>query len=488
MALPIKQHFLNLAKRIDHEGKIVEIIYICVFYLSLYFIQNNRQLLLLFLIVASILSIRFKKWLATATILYIFFLPFFKGKTFVFDMIPAWVLGRNASYSFGFTITFSDLAFTGIAIALLVKKVNQYKHMTAQQLPKIDILLFLFIACTLVSIFFSQYQIVSFLAFIKLFRTVITYFVAKTFFHDKSLKRVIPIIISISLLFEGFWASAQFILQRPLGRSIEQIKSVFTYGQTAQEDLSLFRAQGTFDHPNTLGIFSVILLAFLGILLCDPDVDKRVKKVYELSIFLGFCALIFSYSRANWFTFMVIFILEIFFVKAQARLHLPTISKWRVITGIITLCVFTSMFVIPRLGHFNDAFSGGAGANYRIGMIQKSWFLSLAYPLGIGLATFPAHLVDTFDYSFWPAPVHNIFFEILVETGILSLIFFLIFLVLTYKKFSNTVTNKKNSGGYSIKIGSMFATLAFLLSANFYPFLWSSGVFEYFWLFLGIMI
>lgn len=459
-----------------------------LFYSSVYFIQDNKQLLLLFFLCFIFFRITLKSWIASCTVLYLLFLPFIKGKTFFFTLIPAWVLGSDQPYTFGFNLTFSDLAFVGLLAISLRDAFSGYNRKPAARHKISEIFLFLFIAGTFVSIFFSQYQLVSLLASLRLARTILTYFIIQQLIKQKNMPKHITAILASTLLFEGTWATLQFLLQRPLGRSIEQIGSMFMYGQTAIEDSSLFRAQGTFDHPNSLGIFLSMLLVFVAIQLCTKKLNAIRKILYGFSFFFGIIGLVSSYSRANWITTFIVFLFGIMYVKRHHTLDFPHIQKRVLIIGLITAICVIAVQILPRIQHFSALPTEQGGWYYRIYLIGQAWNLIQESPLGIGLAMFPTFTANSLDGLFRPAPVHNLFIEIFAEAGIFSLIFFLLFLIFSYKNFYTIENLIKPAQPYPIKIGALFASFAFLLGANFYPFLWSSGLFEYFWLFIGIMI
>jgi O-antigen ligase len=299
------------------------------------------------------------------------------------------------------------------------------------------------------------------------------------------------LVLATSLIFQGMWASLQFVLRRPLGKSIEPFGTMFSaYGYVAAEQTNFFRSHGTWDHPNTLGVFSTIFLIFLIVQMINPKLSRQRKRIFLVAFILGVLGLFFSGSRASWVVFsLMLFGTFVFFKKGKFKKRIVFIylsSKW--FKSLFLICLILGpLLILPRLGQFYFTLLEKGGVYYRSYLLEKAWYLSQEAPLGIGLATFPAVLIKRFGFFTWPAPVHNLFLEILVEAGVFSLTFFLLFLIFTYKEFFLKLPSLKQSK-FFLRVGAFFASLSFLLTAQFYPFFFSSKVFEYFWFFLGMML
>lgn len=460
-----------------------------LFYFLLYFNLNNKTLLGLFFAFLLIFLFRLKNSLIALFILYLLFLPFNKGKAFNFELIPAWLLNTEEPYTYGFTITFADLAFLGLFALTLKEEFVNHWRIKRLKLKKSDFFLFAFLLFVFISLFFSQFQIVSFLAFLKLVRIVAIYFLIQRLLFEPRARKFFPLVLATLVIFQGGWASLQFLFQRPLGRAIESISGTFSgYGHLAVEERTFFRAQGTFDHPNTLGSFLVTFLSFFLIQIFNSNQSENKRHLFLGSFLIGVLGLIFSASRASWGVFLVITGLIMLFLKHQGKLKVaPLMKRWS--TWILLLVViFLPLLILPRLEHLYTSLAEYGGVFYRTYLLEKAWLLAQESPLGIGLATFPAVLIQKFGFYTWPAPVHNLWLEILVETGIFSLVAILLFLIFIYKRFFLELKNLRDRSEFFLKTGAFFASLGFLGAAQFYPFFWSSNIFEYLWLFLGIMV
>ncbi|HUS60180.1 MAG TPA: O-antigen ligase family protein [Nevskiaceae bacterium] len=441
------------------------------FYFSLYFSPRNR---VFFLVLLTFLFVLWKRLgLKRALfVAYLLCLPFEKGKGFPFALVPDYLTVWNKPYEFWLTITFADCFYFGLLFLILREEIVKKWRVERVKVRKGDFFLFGLLFFSFFSVFFSRFRTVSFLGFLRLLRMVSVYFfIQKIYFGS------FPLIMAASLFFQGVWATLQVLHRGPLGRDIEQLGALFSpYGHVAAEDITLLRAQGTFDHPNTLASFISTLLPFVVLKIFDPQISKNEKRIFWISFFVGLLGLLFSASRAAWVVAFLAMLFLGFFLHRRKKLK---ISKNWILATLILFLVFFPLLILPRIISLYQGFEQYGSGYYRLDLIKKAIVLAKRHPLGIGLGVFPAALIYEFGEFFtYPAPVHNILVQVWAATGILGLISFLLFLIFTYKRFSLTFP----------KSGAFFATLSFLGVASFYPFLLAPNIFEYFWLFLGIMV
>ena len=125
--MPLFKKYFSIVKKTKPE------IYVfgasLVFYISLYFNLNNKTLLGLFFIFLLVFWYKLKNFLVVLFILYLLFLPFGKGKTFNFILIPAQLIDAGVPFTYDFTINFADLAFLGLFFLILKNEViDRYKN------------------------------------------------------------------------------------------------------------------------------------------------------------------------------------------------------------------------------------------------------------------------------------------------------------------------------------------------------------------------
>ncbi|MBI2598805.1 O-antigen ligase family protein, partial [Candidatus Curtissbacteria bacterium] len=173
----------------------------------------------------------------------------------------------------------------------------------------------------------------------------------------------------------------------------------------------LLRPYGTFPHPNVAAAFLVFaLVLFLG--------SKREKINLLFPSILGFVALVTTFSKSALAALAVA--LGIIFAKKK---------------GFLVL-IF-ALFVAGTLLLKNTSDSSLPTISERLVLIQKSLDITLINPLfGIGSNNFILELSKANLFSVSQIrllqPVHNIFFLILAENGIVGLLLFtaLLFVVL----------------------------------------------------------
>ncbi len=207
----------------------------------------------------------------------------------------------------------------------------------------------------------------------------------------------------------------EFFLQRSLGLTIFGERSFDSSTPSiAHADLlgnQFLRPYGTFPHPNVAAAFLVfVLILFLG--------SKREKIKLVFPSVLGFVALIATFSKSALAALVVA--LGIIFSKKKGFLVLI----FALLAIGILLLKNTSDSSLPTISE-------------RLVLMQKSLDISLINPLfGIGSNNFILELsyANLFSVSQIRLlqPVHNIFFLILAENGIIGLLLFtaLLFVVL----------------------------------------------------------
>lgn len=449
-----------------------------LFYFSLSFSINNKTLMVFLFIFFIVFWLKLKDKALSLFLIFVLSMPFIKGKSFNFPLTSFFQGGKQFIYGYNFDLTFSDLAFFGIIFFLLRDSIRQRKWPNFR-FEKNDFFLLGFIFFVFLANCLSLFPLVSFLSFFKFLRAIGTYLLIKILWRREKFKELIKAPLLALVIFEGVWASLQFLFRRPLGRSIESLSEFTIYGMTASEDTNFFRAQGTFDHPNSLGSFLVCFLIFIFIQLLDSHKELFFKKLLYAGMILGGMALIFSGSRASWGS-LGILVLTVLFILFK-RGWRPSVSKRQAIYFLAVAVILSLLVIFPRISHFYTKLYLGEGSTYRVYLSQKAALISQRSPFGIGLSAFPPLLMTKFGFSSWPASVHNLFMEVLVEGGFLSLTFFLIFLIFSYQKYFK-IKNPSflNQSGF-------WASLGFLLTANFYPTL-SSNLFQYLWLFFAIML
>lgn len=211
----------------------------------------------------------------------------------------------------------------------------------------------------------------------------------------------------------------QYILQSSLGLRIlgEPLASVSTLG-VAKIDLAggkILRAFGTFAHANILG--GAMLMALM---LTFPYLRKQPWFSIPLILLLS-VALLFSFSRSALFGFV-----------AAGFVYFSVIEK-KIPFQKIILALSLVLFAIVALGLEHIVwqrllFEDVQSAQERTVYLDVSKSMILKEPLGVGIGGFTLQMQNYSDLKLAPwlfQPVHNAYFLIANEGGVLAGLLFL---------------------------------------------------------------
>ncbi len=208
----------------------------------------------------------------------------------------------------------------------------------------------------------------------------------------------------------------------------------------------ILRPYGTFPHPNVLAGFLLTALVFIFALL-DDRLNKSKKILKTTALLLGSIALLLTLSRIAIILWILAILVLLFnFLVKQIKNKSPIIITSTVlIVTIIAVGLFLFTPVFPRLEETRPT---EKAIVQRTELIQSSVTIIKTHLLfGVGLYNFlpvlsqvqkPASQINELQ------PVHNIYLLTAAETGIIGLVFFIWFLLETYRRLLkyNTPTHK----------------------------------------------
>jgi len=340
-----------------------------------------------------------------------------------------------------------------------------------------DRIIFLFFILNLIFFaFFPEYNI--FLGILIIGELLLAYYFFRIYISKNNFKQITSLFISI-LFFESIIALIQLVLRRNIGLTAETSSFTYPFGLTTAEDVNVYRVTGTYGHANFLGSFIVTIFPFLLLYNFRFPIFNILKVIPII-------ALVFTYSRSAW----VVFLFTIFIhlsrtkkfrlSKLITRARLPYIIPSLVLIILIFFALFPYIFV--RFETFPQAFAEGSSMNIRLKLIQEACNLILEYPLtGVGLnyanlayiykpATDLLQLV--FPSKFYS--IHNTFLEIATETGIIGFVLFIMFLILTLRKYTKEENKIKNTIVSQTKNSAFLGLIALILISSFHPFFHST--------------
>jgi len=226
----------------------------------------------------------------------------------------------------------------------------------------------------------------------------------------------------LAVVYSSLLAIAQFIKQSSVGGIFWWLGERTFNGGTpgiAKTDFFghlLLRPYATFPHPNVLAGF--VLVAFI---LSASFVYQKNKIFFAFYFLLSAFIIFISFSQAVWLVGLVLGLWGLRNLK---------INKWlkRLVYGGT---IFVLIFYLIKVPIFTkESFF------QRLELAKNALQLIKQNPLvGVGLNNFIVNL-PKFQQGqiLWLQPVHNIYFLVAAETGIIGLTIFLWFLFLTFKK------------------------------------------------------
>lgn len=381
--------------------------------------------------------------------LLILFLPTQLGKHFFPSF--SFVYGLRIDY-LSPTIYLTDVLILLIFIFsiknILSILITQYKK------PFFYFILFTLFLLTGVSV--SSNPLAGFLGIIK----IIEYVFLGIFFYlnfNKLNKKVLALSLFAGIFFESLLAFLQYINKGSfqgvlyfLGeRSFNQQTPAVANASINNE--LILRPYGTFSHPNVLAgyllLSTIFLLNFKNLL--NNYLVKTILIIATIGIFI-------SLSRVAimaWLIFMITyFLISIGKKYKNPKLNTPFLKKEQIVIFIFVI-FFLSLLSNPIfLERFTLLNLSDDSVVQRISLMKSSIDMIINNPVfGVGVNNFLSNLTPNFNNPLLIQPVHNMFLLVFSQVGITG---FILFMLVLYKSFQNTVSLKENK---FIKLSLLFS-------------------------------
>ncbi|PJC28163.1 hypothetical protein CO054_01615 [Candidatus Shapirobacteria bacterium CG_4_9_14_0_2_um_filter_39_11] len=347
--------------------------------------------------------------------LLVFLLPVQFGRHFW----PEWsyVMGLRIDY-LSPTIYLTDILMVAILGLWGLEKISNFQFPISNFLRRFWWVLAVF-AYLLVNSCLAQNQGAALYKSAKIIEfALLGFYIAKNKISLSMIRRP----LSIAVVYSSLIAVTQFLKQASLGGVFwwlgERTFNAGTPGiaKAIVNGQLIMRPYATFPHPNVLAGFVLVSLILIGV-RCQA---LGVRKIFHwLAIALGIVAILISFSRSAW---VVGLLIGLWLMRKKPLLF-------------TVYCLLSTVGVVAWLApHFsaNEAFS------QRLQLIKTTWLMIQATPLiGVGLSNFIVRLPDFWQitgFTYWLQPVHNIYLLVAAETGLVGLVIFLWFLILTFRK------------------------------------------------------
>ena len=246
------------------------------------------------------------------------------------------------------------------------------------------------------------------------------------------------------------------------------------------------RIEGTFTHPNILAFYLVLMIALSFFTLRGglPQGNRVKRNVLRLYIANMLVLLLTTKTRSAW-------------ISCWAMFFIYGILRERKFVILSLSLPFLALLNESIMDRVRDLFHGTKLGVAKAKLNSFAWRIELwkssiglikrRLITGHGLASFRMLSRGFFELKEKGVPAHNIFLELLFETGIFGLISYIGIFISLLKKFGSHIGNR--FGGISAQNAVVFAYIIGLLIASiadnmlyYLAFNW------YLWFFLGIIL
>ncbi|MDP2630909.1 MAG: O-antigen ligase family protein [Candidatus Uhrbacteria bacterium] len=328
----------------------------------------------------------------------------------------------------------------------------------------LDGCLVLFLVLSLCSIVWAPDRIVAIMTAFRILEGIFLFVLFRT------LQFRTPLLVSFALggvVLQGVLGSVQFLMQ---GISASTLLGIATHDPATLGDAVVqagdrrwLRAYGAFPHPNILGAYLVV-----GMVVCARALSCARKKWQWVLLLISsqiiFVGMLFTFSRSAWLALVTAgTVWAILFLLHRRGRGSPTdvagalpARDHDVVVNPLALLVFISVLTAGMFGtYFFDEIRGRVGVQpsrlERQSIDERVSSIFRAMPLlketwyrGTGIGNFTNALflfeqkrdIDKEWYSY--QPLHNVFFMIFAELGILGVVFICLILFLFIRLLSST--------------------------------------------------
>lgn len=398
------------------------------------------------------------------------FNPFVWGAILVFYLIPFQDLGISFLFLFGFPIVPLKilLILKELIVIILGASVVYKKQITSARL-----FLILFIAYSLISIFFSKLPVYNTILGLRTYLLLLFSFVlgeqvsTYPFFYDrfmKHLNRVFLLVLCFSLLEYFILPMSIWKFPFPIMQMKREVANLatpneyydFGYPVNAMGELTR-RMLGPFDEPLYMAYFSIIMVNFYLVRLINNNGESKYKTI------LGSVLVLLTQTRA-------IILGYILSVAMYLSRGLKLKVKYVIVVGTVFLLLIpVSFFYIDWLTAFVSSIFDSGGRNkghieaYVVGL---KLLLSHPFGSGIGSASSIVGFSDTNNAT------ENTFINIGLEIGLIGMVAifcFFVFLCLQFYSFLLREKEKSRMPHYLVVASAYLLIIQFTFSGLVAP-------------------
>lgn len=240
------------------------------------------------------------------------------------------------------------------------------------------------------------------------------------------------------------------------------------------------RVYSTLDNPNVLSEY--LLLSIPMALACFFSAGSWMKRIlYAAAVVIMCLCMVYTFSRGGWLG--LLFAIFVFLVLVDRRF------LFLIAAGIIALLLFSPDIITDRftsIGNVTDT-----STSYRVSIWMGTLKMLKDYWMtGIGPGTQAFNMIyPAYSYNTISAPhAHNLFLQIICDTGIAGIIVFAILIVVFIRMNCHAISIEKDHTARMLQIGSLSSIGGFLVqSMTDYSF-YNYRVMFLFWAYLALSV
>lgn len=281
-----------------------------------------------------------------------------------------------------------------------------------------------------------------------------------------------------TLLTAGVISAAVGVYQKIVG--VEQ--SLIWVDTEMFEDISS-RVFGTFDNPNVFGEYLVMLLPLALALFL---ISKGKKRIFPaVTVLVMGASLIFTYSRGAWLAALFsIALFLVFYHRFFFKLGMVGLAAIPVLPAVLPHTIVNRFLSIGNMADTSTSyrFSIWQGA---LNMIGDFWKTGSGIGSESFLLLYPAYALAGAQYALHS---HNLYFQMLIELGIVGVLCFVLVLVFAYKNVFSCVKKGRNAFERTVALGLGTGILAMLVQALTDNVWYNFRIFFLFWILIAFTV
>jgi O-antigen ligase len=468
------KHIIQLGKTLFLKSKLENYI-LCIFAFSNIMFITGKVGGSAWLTVGFLLLIVFLIYIKLKNIMYSFFLVaiyslqfYTPNKYYLVTVFKPFELSPNydgylLSYGLNLKNIFLSIPILFVLKEILNDKINFKKNIS----------LFSVLVCISGIIYFlvSSYSATLYspyinLSLVWLFHHTMMYFVTFLVFYIYTNKNKVFYLINTAIFSTLFLQSLigimEFIKQSWLGLPIESSRYVGAYFGAPDAVQSFIRTTGTFAHSNQYALIMTILL----VIFIPEALIKR--KLLQISIItFAIIGILLTQSRSGWLSLLTVLLLTYKFYKNELVNIVKLFGVKRINIIILIIILSTFLAVIPRIIKSLNAFNTDSSVPTRIEMIKEASMAFILSPwIGYGVGTNEPVIFKLYPEGYifnFPAPVHNAYIQMLLESGLIGLVGFALPFIYALRNIVNNISvikkprNKKTIYIFYITIAGIFS-------------------------------